>query len=241
MTDLSKKYRRKILESAVESGRGHIGGAFSSIDILIAIHEIMEKNDKFILSKGHAAIALYSILCENMDEFCKDGSVYTEHPSVLIPKIRLTTGSLGHGIGIAAGAALARKMDDNTSRVFVLVGDGECMEGSVYESMLFAVSNKLDNLTIIIDNNSLISTDKLSESIDYKKIFSSVGCICIELDGHDPLQLRKYLGLYYPNKPTVIIAKTIKGKGISFMENNIQWHSGIPKGEQLEQALKELQ
>lgn len=232
-------YRRKMLEAGVKSGRGHLGGSFSCIEILMAVHEIMEYNDEFILSKGHAGIALYSILFDNIDEFCQDG-VLTEHPSPLIPKIRLTTGSLGHGVGLGCGIALAKKLNNELGRVYVLVGDGECMEGSVYEAIMFAVTYKLDNLTIILDYNGVMSVKKLPP-INFPSIFASIGCTVDSADGHDLNDLKvALLKEYLGTNPKLVVAHTVKGKGVSFMEGKHEWHHGVPKGEQLEIARKEL-
>lgn len=236
-------YRRKILEAAVKGGRGHLGGSFSCVEILMAVHGAMGVGDEFILSKGHAAIALYSILFDDLDSFCQDGSWLTEHPSRLIPRIKVTTGSLGHGMGIAAGVAMAKKLNNEPGQVYVLVGDGECMEGSVYESVMFSVSQQLSNLTIILDSNSVMSTQRLSESIDIGHVFSSMGCRWSYCDGHDldALRLCFVSPVRYPFRPKIVVAKTVKGKGVSFMENSVQWHNGVPKGAQLAIARKELQ
>jgi len=235
------KYRRKMLEAAVRSGRGHLGGSFSCVEILMAVHNTMKKDDHFILSKGHAAIALYSILYDTLDTFCKDGSYLTEHPSGLIPQIKLTTGSLGHGVGIACGIALAKKLNNESGRVYVLVGDGECMEGSIYEAVMFAVIQKLNNLTIILDANGIMSMRRFpTDKVDYRNIFHSMKCSISKVDGHDIDEISKHLSFVHNNSPRLIIARTIKGKGVSFMEDSVNWHHGVPKGEQLEIARKEL-
>lgn len=235
------KYRIKMLEAAVKGDRGHLGGAFSCIEILMAVHAMMRKNDTFVLSKGHSAIALYSIL-NDLEGFCTDGSYLTEHPSGLVPGIKLTTGSLGHGIGIAAGIALAKQLNNEDGRTYVLVGDGECMEGSVYEAVMFAVLRKLDNLTIILDSNGIMSTQFFPSAIRYAKIFASIGCNLEEVDGHNLNALQDVLQKdNLGASPRFIVAHTVKGKGVSFMENNVLWHNGVPKGEQLETARKELQ
>ena len=236
------KYRRKMLEAAVKGNRGHLGGSFSCIEILMAIHNVMGKNDEFILSKGHSAIALYSLLFDDLELFLKDGSYLTEHPSALIPGIRVTTGSLGHGIGLAAGIAMAKKLDNEPGRVYVLVGDGECMEGSVYEAMMFASIQHLTNLTVILDLNKVMSTQNLPK-IDYGKIFREMLIVVHDVDGHNVedmiTELRSPFRTTY-TWPSLIVAHTIKGKGVSFMENKHEWHNGVPNGEQLEIARKEL-
>lgn len=235
-------YRRKILDAAVRTGRGHLGGSFSCVEILMAISQVMKKEDDFVLSKGHAGIALYSILFDNIDNFCVDGSLLAEHPSSLIPEIKLTTGSLGHGVGLASGIALAKKLNNEPGLVYVLVGDGECMEGSIYEAIMFASIRRLNNLVIILDFNKIMSTDDLPDvAYGYDKIFGTI-CRGTEfIDGHDLEALKrtltkKHLGI----RPRFIVANTVKGKGVSFMENSHEWHHGVPKGEQLEIARKEL-
>lgn len=235
------KYRRKMLEVAVASGRGHLGGSFSCVEILMAVHEVMGEHDEFILSKGHAGIALYSVMFDNIDDFCKDGSPLAEHPSKLVPNIRLTTGSLGHGVGLAAGIALAKKLNNEPGRVYVLVGDGECMEGSVYEAIMFSVMNHLDNLVIILDSNGVMSTKNFPKhQIKYSEIFNSMGCVTGVINGHDLTELKEVLRYGTPGRVFLIVAETIKGKGVSFMEGKHAWHHGVPKGEQLEIARKEL-
>ncbi len=235
-------YRRKMLEAAVKSGRGHLGGAFSCVEILMAVHDHMGPEDSFVLSKGHAGIALYSLLFEKIGNFCTDGSLLAEHPSSLIPGISLTTGSLGHGIGLAAGIALAKKLNFEKGRVYVLVGDGECMEGSVYEAMMFASIQKLTNLTVIIDNNNVMSTQNLP-MINYGNIFREMQIVVHDVNGHDIDAMGKELRSPFRDIytwPSLIVAHTIKGKCQSFMEDNVEWHNGVPKGEQLEIARKEL-
>lgn len=235
-----KAIRRRILESAVKAGRGHLGGCLSVVEILSVMFSELHtiRPFDFVLSKGHAALALYATLFEEFD-FCKNGSKFTEHPSVLIPGIDMTTGSLGHGIGIACGIALADRMN----RVYVLVGDGECMEGSVYEAVLFACANYLDNLTIIIDNNEFMSTSEIQARWPFYKVFEAVGCTTYNIDGHNTQELIRTFNTISPMRipaPTVVNACTVKGKGISFMESQLEWHNGVPNGEQLEQARKEL-
>ena len=236
------EYRRRILEAAVKGGRGHLGGSFSCIEILMAFQSIMTSKDEFVLSKGHAGIALYSMMFEDLSEFLADGSALTEHPSGLIPGIRLTTGSLGHGIGLAAGIAKAKKLNNEQGRVYVLMGDGECMEGSVYEGIMFAVMHNLDNLFIILDSNGVMSTRNFpKDQMRYADIFSSMGCAVGTCDGHDFGKLQEVLRYGAPNRPFMIVAETIKGKGVSFMEGKHEWHNGVPSGEQLEIARRELQ
>jgi transketolase len=232
-----------MLEAAVYAGRGHLGGSFSCVEILMAVQKVLKTNDEFILSKGHAALALYSILFNDVDDFCQDGSYLTEHPSRLVPNIHLTTGSLGHGIGIAAGIALAKKLNAEKGQVYVLVGDGECMEGSAYEAVVFAVSHRLNNLTIILDDNGVMSTQDMPELIDIGHIFSAIGCRWEYCNGHDldALGICLQSPIESPYRPKVIVAKTVKGKGVSFMEDKYEWHNGVPKGEQLELARRELQ
>lgn len=235
-------YRLDMLNAAVRCGRGHLGGAFSCVDILVAIKHVMQPNDRLILSKGHAGIALYAVFHpEGLEKFCLDGSMYAEHPSIYTPGVEVTTGSLGHGLGIACGMAMARKLDSVEGTIYVVLGDGECMEGSVYEALVFANIHKLDNLCIIVDRNMVMSTANIPLSHSFlSDVMRSIGCKVFDADGHNIHELQNLMDAYWPERVPVIVAKTIKGKGVSFMEGKHEWHNGVPKGEQLELARKEL-
>jgi transketolase len=246
----AKQLRTKMLTTASNVGRGHLGGALSCTDILIALYyQDFLKNNNFVLSKGHSAIALYTILNDlgklapyDLSYFCQNGSVLAEHPSILIPGVVATTGSLGHGLGIATGMALADKLAENNRKTYVLVGDGECNEGSIWEAVQFAAEQELGNLHMIIDRNGLRSTDE-DRRYDLQNILSSFGWFTTIVNGHDYKDLTEaftYVPIPPFRRPRAYIAYTTKGKGISFMENDVRWHNGVPKGILLQKALQEL-
>lgn len=256
--------RRKILEMAVKAGAGHIAPAFSCIDILAILYygDILHvdsnnpkwrRRDRFILSKGHAAIALYAILADcgffpvsELLTFTREGSRLGGHPDSTIPGVEVSTGSLGHGLSIGAGLALAAKMDKKKYLSVILMSDGECHEGSIWEAAMFAAQYHLNNLVAIIDYNGLSAIDFLKNYLDVtplEKKWKSFGWDTITVDGHsfrDLLSILSNLRSRLSSKPLAIIALTIKGKGISFMENNPIWQYRIPAGRELEIARREL-
>lgn len=260
---LSKEIRKDIVRMAYEAKSSHVGAALSIVDILIILYyKILNtypenirdiERDKFILSKGHASSALYAVLARRgffdnklLDTYDKDGSNLIGHPKKdALPGIEVSTGSLGHGIGLACGFALSDKNDGRNSRTVVLLGDGECNEGSVWETAMFASSNKLGNLIAVIDNNELQGLGRVNEItglyslIDKWKAFN---WNVKEVNGHSYEEIYCSLREAYVDneKPTVIIAHTIKGKGISFMENKLEWHYKSPDKEQYDIAVKEL-
>lgn len=255
--------RNRVLDMCIAGG-GHLVSTFSCIEIMVALYyggilryrsddPEWDERDRFILSKGHAATALYSILAdvgcfpaEDLDSYHRDGSILGSHPDKIVPGVEVTTGSLGHGIGLAAGMALAGKMDRNPYMTFVLIGDGECSEGSVWEAALLASSKGLVNLVAIIDRNQLCATDftekcmRLDPLLEKWKAFGWEGS---EIDGHsfeELLDSLKALRNRQSCKPYVLIADTVKGKGVSFMENQPLWHTKVPAGGEIELAKKEL-
>lgn len=255
--------RGKVLEMIVSAGRGHIGGAFSCADILVALYYSRalrlrpsipqwEDRDRFILSKGHSAAALYAILADlgffplsQLNKYQQEG-LLAGHPHRKIPGIEADTGSLGHGLGIGAGLALSAKMDKKDFLAVVLLGDGECCEGSVWEAAMFAAHHRLGNLTAIIDRNGLCSTDFLKDCLKVDPLedkWRGFGWDVGVVDGHSfEGLLSVFLNLHsrVSVKPLAIIADTIKGKGVSFMEGNPEWHHSVPKGEQAEIAEEEI-
>lgn len=272
MQDKVKKLRKKanwvrkqVLEMIAFAGKGHIGGALSCTDILAAIYyggilrfepskPGWEKRDRFILSKGHACSALYAILSDlgyfpssELRNYQGEGSILGGHPNKRIPGIEADTGSLGHGLGIGAGLALSAKLDKKDFMTIVLLGDGECHEGTIWEAAMFAAHHKLSNLFVIIDNNSLCSTDftkncLVIEPLEYK--WKAFGWDVMVIDGHSFAEILSAFSDFRSrksDKPLMIIAKTVKGKGISFMEGNPDWHHAVPNQEQLEIARKELE
>jgi transketolase len=260
LKDHSKQIRLDIIDTLYAAGKGHIGGSLSCVDILVALYygEIFKCNasypkwpnrDRFILSKGHAAIALYCVLA-NVGFFSKDelytfnsGGALGEHPDIQIPGIEVNSGSLGHGLGIGAGIAYTAKMDRQSFCTYILLGDGECYEGSIWEAAMFASHHQLDNLIAIIDRNQLCihgCTEEINKLNSLKEKFHAFGWAVAGIDGHDFDQIRNSITSLYPLKPKVIIANTVKGKGVSFMEGNANWHHGGLTKEQYEQARLEI-
>lgn len=257
---ISKKLRLKILDTIYESGKGHIGGAYSCVDILSVLYfgnilNINKNNykdlnrNKFILSKGHAAIAQYVVL-EKLGLITNDdlnrmnnGGILGEHPDINIPGIEFNTGSLGHGLGVGIGMALTSKLDNIDNRIYVLLGDGECYEGTIWESAILASHLRLNNLVVIVDRNNLCirgKTEDINELEPFDKKWESFGWDVIKVDGHNHKDLKNVFNTINSNKPTILIAKTIKGKGVSFMENNHKWHHGGIDDETYKKIKEEL-
>ncbi|MFA5186406.1 MAG: transketolase [Patescibacteria group bacterium] len=242
--------RRQVLEMAVRAGGGHVAPSLSCVDILVALYyDILQAQDRFILSKGHAAAALYAILADRgffplaeLEGFCRGGRL-GGHPDWGVFGVDFPTGALGHGLSVGAGMAWAARMDRSPSRVFVLLGDGECQKGQVWEAAAFAGHHRLSNLTAIIDRNRLQAVDatestmRLDPLLDRWRYF---GWLTLEVDGHDFISLMAALRAHAHRKPLAVICRTTKGKGISFMENRAIWHFRVPTGEELEQARREL-
>lgn len=258
----SVQYRLNILKYIKIANAGHTGGSLSCTDILNVLYNdvlqdtpqnISEKTrDRYIQSKGHSVEALYVVLADkgffpetDLETLCKAGSYYVGHPTRKVNGIEFNTGALGHGLSISAGIAMAAKMDNAPYMVYTLLGDGELAEGSNWEAAMMAAHYKLDNLVAILDHNSLQITGPNREvcspyPIDEK--FRAFGWAVQETDGNNIPQLRKTLKSIplQSEKPTLIIANTVKGKGVSFMENEKKWHHGVPSDEQYQLALKEL-
>jgi len=248
-----KKY---ILQACFNSKEGHIPSAFSILDILYVLYNSILKvdpanpndlsRDRFFLSKGHASLGLYAILAdrgffpiEELDSFGKFSSMLGGHPDCnKIPGVEASTGSLGHGLPIATGVAMALKIQNNGASVYVIVGDGECNEGTIWETALLAANHNLNNLTCIVDYNH--SNDRALLLGDLSEKFKSFGWNTLEVEGHNHDALIKNLNLKHQNKPTAIIANTIKGKGIKVMENNPAWHHKTPTELELKEMLQEL-
>lgn len=264
LKDKANWVRRQTLEMIASAGKGHIAGAFSSTDILVTLYYAgilrfdpkkpgWDKRDRFILSKGHSAAALYAILADlgyfplsELPNYQKKGCILAGHPHRRIPGIEADTGSLGHGLGIAAGLALSAKMAKKDFLAFVLLGDGECCEGSVWETAMFASRHKLNNLIAIIDKNSLCSTDFIKDCVVMEpldKKWEAFGWEVTVVNGHSFKELLSCLGNLRKrksDKPLMVIANTTKGKGVSFMEGNPAWHHSVPQGRELEIARHEL-
>lgn len=260
---ISKNVRKSIIEQVYSAASGHPGGALSIADILTVLYFNQmninperpddEKRDRFILSKGHASAALYAVLAEkgyfpkkDLKTFRNINSYLQGHPDVKkIPGVDMTTGSLGQGLSAANGMAMISKLDKSSIRVYCLVGDGEIEEGQIWEAAMTSSKYKLDNLCLIVDNNNLQIDGTLEEVMSSYPIdekFKSFGFNVINIEGHDYEQIISAFesAKICKGKPTVIIAKTIKGKGVSFMENKAEWHGKAPKQEEYEMALMEL-
>lgn len=256
----SFSHRKKILKIINHIGKGHVGGAFSCIDLLSVLYYggvlnitpskfCDENRNRFILSKGHASIAQYVIL-QDLGFFKEEelfrmnlGGFLGEHPDTNIPGIEFISGSLGHGLAVSVGFALNSVLEGLSCRTYVLMGDGECWEGSVWEAASLASHLKLSNLFAIVDRNRLCihgDTEKINALDPLGKRFESFGWNVVSIDGHNFEQILSSMKSSHPKKPTVIIADTIKGSGVSFMENKSQWHHGAISDEVLAAALKEL-
>ena len=263
--ELQKKaieIRKDILKMLTLAGSGHTGGSLSMVEILVALYYYALKNDPnnpkwkerdyFLLSKGHGCPALYAVLAgkgyfnkEDLWKLRKLGSMLQGHPQLGLPGIEISSGSLGQGLSIANGIALAARLDKSDIRVYCLLGDGETNEGQVWEAAMTASHYKLDNVCAIIDFNKLQIDGFCCDVKDMGAYFDkwkNFGWGTIETDGHD---IEKLMDAFDKAKtikgmPAVIIAHTIKGKGVSFVENKVEWHGIAPKKEEYERAMKEL-
>ncbi len=243
---LSRLIRRDILEHSYRSSGAHISSCLSIADILAVLYagilrinpkSITDSNrDRFILSKGHAGLALYCTLANlgffpksTLKTYLRAGSTLTDHPEYGLPGVELATGSLGHGLSVGAGMALASKIDRKNYRVFVLVSDAELNEGSTWEAIQFASHNRLDNLVVVVDANGLQAFGKTKEVLDLTPLepkFLAFGFATATMDGHDHTALLSFFQSVplQRGKPSVVIAETVAGKGISFMEGELSWH-----------------
>lgn len=264
LKQIANDIRIDIIEQVYNAKSGHPGGALSIADILAVLYfnqmNIDPKKpdsnlrDRLVLSKGHASAALYAVLAERgylakgeLRTFRKLGSKLQGHPDMeKIPGIDMSTGSLGQGLSVANGMAIASKMDGLGCRVYCILGDGEIEEGQIWEAAMASNKYKLDNLCVIVDNNNLQidgTIEEVMSSYPIEEKFRSFGFQIININGHDIEEIIKAFDVAknIKEKPTCIIAKTIKGKGISFMENQVGWHGKAPNEEQYIQAMKELE
>lgn len=259
---LARNIRAHSLKMVARAKASHIGGALSIADLLAVLYdEILgvrpqdpkwKDRDRFILSKGHSCTALYAALAlrgfvpeEELQTYGSDGSRLMAHVSHKVPGAEFSTGSLGHGLPFGCGKALAAKRLRHTWRVFVMLSDGELDEGSNWEAILFAPQHRLDNLVAIVDYNQIQSLGTVKEVLDLHPLaekFRAFRWAVREIDGHDHNQIRGALSAvpWEPGRPSCLIARTVKGKGVSFMENNLLWHYRSPDPAQLEEALQEL-
>ncbi len=263
LEEMAKKVRRGILEEVYSGKSGHPGGSLSIADILTVLYfrqlNIDPKNpnwedrDRLVLSKGHCSPALYSCLAnrgffpiEDLKTFRKIDSYLQGHPDKnKVPGVDMTTGSLGQGLSSANGMAIAGKMDKKNYRVYCILGDGEIEEGQIWEAAMASSKYKLDNLCVIVDNNNLQidgTIEEVMSSYPIDEKFRSFGFEIIKIDGHNIEEIIKAFEVAenVKGKPTCIIAKTIKGKGVSYMENQVGWHGKAPNEEQYNQAIEEL-
>ena len=259
---LSKKMRKNILTMSLAAGASssHFGGSLSTVELLATLYDnvlkfditnpLWDDRDRFILSKGHACLGYYSVLCEkgffskeDLNLFEKNGSFLLGHPIINKKKgIEFSNGSLGMGLALGVGVAIAAKKSKKNYKVFVLIGDGECNEGSIWEAAMSAAHFKLKNITAILDNNNLQQTgsnDDIMSTKDLASKWRSFNWDVQEINGHDIPEILAALN-HVSEKPKLIFAKTIKGKGFSFSENNNDWHHNIMTKKQYEEAIKEL-
>lgn len=261
--ELAKRIRVHAINMVHDAHASHIGGILSCADIVAVLyndiatvfpHDPKNKNrDRIILSKGHNGVAIYVALAETgffdiskLDSYGKDGSCFSCHIShKKVPGVEISTGSLGQGVGVACGMALNGKLRHKYYKVYAVVGDGECNEGSVWEMALLAAHYHLDNFTVIVDRNKMQAMGNCKDVLNTEPFadkWRAFGWYVVEVDdGNDHKQLKEAFYENNANKPKVIIANTIKGKGISFMENQLLWHYRDPQGEDYENALKELE
>jgi len=264
LTALSKEARIHILNQVYGAKSGHLGGAFSAIDIMVYLYftkmnyskENMNspERDRFILSKGHASAALYACLAmkgiieiDELKTFRRINSRLQGHPSrKLLPGVETSTGSLGQGLSFANGVCLGLSLDGINAKVYTIIGDGEMNEGQIWEALMTAAKHKLSNLRVILDYNHLQIDGQIENIKDpnpTKKKFEEMGFFVIEMNGHDFNEIDSAFKKAdeTKDKPVFIIAHTIKGKGVSFMENNYEWHGKPPKDDEYKIALKELE
>ena len=261
--ELARKIRRHCVLMTGRANASHIGSSLSTADLLAVLYQKFLRfdprrpdwpdRDRFILSKGHGCAALYAVLAEcgyfpleDLDTFYQDGSPLAGHATHKdVPGVEVSTGSLGHGLSLSAGMALAAKRDGREHRVWCMVSDGECDEGSVWEAALFAPHHKLDNLVAIVDYNKIQSFGTVKEVLDLEPLgekWRAFGWGVREIDGHDLGAIEEAFAAvpFVPGRPSCIVAHTIKGKGVSYMENKLLWHYRAPRGEDLETALREI-
>lgn len=256
-------YRKRVLTAIAHAGAGHTGGSLSCLDILNVLYnrvmDITPENfgdvarDHYIQSKGHSVESLYVVLADRgffpvseLETLGRGGSHLIGHPTRKVPGVEHNTGALGHGLAVAVGLALAAKLDDRNHRVYVLLGDGELAEGSVWEASMSAAHYQLDNLVVIIDRNRLQITGPTESVMGLEPLaekFTAFGYAVQTVKGNDIAALVSVFERtpFVPGKPNLVLAETVKGTGVSFIENNVSWHHHVPTVEELAQALVELE
>jgi len=263
LEDIANTIRGRVIHNSYKTKTPHLGSCLSCIDILVAIYfDVLKidpakpkdpKRDRFILSKGHAAAAIFQVLAVRgfysdtlLETYGEDGSIFAEHPPTpnKLPGIEAATGSLGHGLPIGLGMAMSSHIRKYKYKVFVLLGDGESNEGSIWESAMMASAQNIDNIVVIVDFNKWQATDrstKLLGATSFVEKWQAFGWDAVEIDGNNMLQLIEELSKENNSgKPKAIVANTIKGKGVSFMEDDNNWHYRTPTKEEMEMAFTEL-
>ena len=260
---LALNARKLCLHLVHNANASHIGGAFSIIDVLSVLYARIlkyetknpewENRDRLFYSKGHACTALYAVLKEvgfysneDLSSFSQNGSYFTSHVNHKIPGIELSTGSLGHALSVACGVALAGKRNNSSWQTYTIVSDGELNEGSNWEAILFAPHHQLNNMTLIVDYNKIQSLGTVKDVLDLEPLadkFKSFGWDIFEINGHNHNEILEALDKekIHPTKPKAIIAHTIKGKGVDYMENQLAWHYKSPNKEQLDSASAQIE
>ncbi|HYL82296.1 MAG TPA: transketolase [Candidatus Acidoferrum sp.] len=261
--ELAYRIRRHCVQMTSRANASHIGSSLSMADLVAVLYggilrmdparPAWPDRDRFILSKGHGCAALYAALAEcgffpvsDLETFYQNGTRFAGHTMHDIPGIELSAGSLGHGLPVATGMALAAKRDGRSHRIFCMLSDGECDEGSVWEAALFAPHHRLDNLVVIVDYNKIQSLGRVSEVIDLEPLadkWRSFGWGTREIDGHDLAAIETSLRAvpFQPGRPSCIVAHTVKGKGVSYMEDQLLWHYRAPRGQDFDTAMAELE
>lgn len=240
LNERSKQIRRETIILSKANGGYHYGGSFSAVEILISLYDkVLTSNDRFILSKGHACWPYYVLLRERGYDPKLEG-----HPT-LDPKngVHCSSGSEGHGLPVGIGMAMAKKRKGEEGNIYVLIGDGECQEGTTWESLLIAAHYKLDNLTVIVDYNKIQGSGLVDDILPIQgidRIAKILGWLVSEINGHSCDEIETVIKVKSYEKPRFIIAYTVKGKGVSFMENEPKWHAQWPDAEHEKQAFKEL-
>lgn len=264
VSSIARHIRLQTLKMIYRAKSSHVGSAFSMVDLLVVLYRKIlrvdprrpdwAERDRFILSKGHACASFYAVLAERgffpaawLTDFYADGARLAGHATHEgVPGVEVSTGSLGHGLAIACGMALAGKRDGKAYRVFALLSDGECDEGSTWEAALFAPHHRLDNLIVIIDYNKIQSLGTVKDVLNLEPLgakWQAFGWAVQEINGHNPEQIERVLTSvpFEPGRPTCVVAHTVKGKGVSFMEDKLLWHYRSPDRDEMARALKELE
>ena len=255
--ELAKKIKLRAWNMGYEAKASHMSGNFSMADIIavlyhdcINISEDDEIRDRVVLSKGHCCAVMYALLAEmgyfpkeELKTFGRNGSRLACQISYRVPGVEWSTGSLGHGISVASGIALNGKLNNKSYHVYTICGDGECDEGSVWETAMFAAHHKLDNFTVIIDANNMQAMGNIEDILKLEPLadkWQAFGWDVLEVDGHDHKAIKEAVRHQSKKMPKVIVAHTIKGKDVSFMENNLWWHYQVPFGEYYQRAIDEI-